>query len=130
MIGEIYRHGKDGVTQDYKKALTYYIQSVKDGNAKGATGLGILFRDGLGVEIDEEIAFMWFEKAALMGCPKGQYLLGSMYFEGYKGIVDLDKALSLFKRACAGNYAGAIPMITKIEEMMCCEEDIPNLVPQ
>ncbi|KAI9351864.1 hypothetical protein BD770DRAFT_445613 [Pilaira anomala] len=130
MIGEIYRHGKDGVTQDYQKALTYYLQSVKDGDAKGATELGILFRDGLGVKIDEEIAFMWFEKAALMGCPKGQYILGSMYLEGYKGIVDLDKALSLFKRACTGNHAGAMSMIIKIEEMMCCTEDIPNLVPQ
>ena len=63
-LGTIYRKGLLGVSQNYEEARRYYEQAAVQGHAKAQYALGEMYRSGLGVDKDEDIACVWFGKAA------------------------------------------------------------------
>ncbi|WP_288144257.1 tetratricopeptide repeat protein, partial [Escherichia coli] len=50
--------------------------------------LACMYRDGEGVEVDDEQAFKWCQKSAEQGYAEAQYHLATMYIDG-RG-VDVD----------------------------------------
>lgn len=115
LMGDIYQYGKDRVPQDYKKAFEHYTEAVAVGHYTAATKLGMLYRLGLGVGVNEERAYHWFTKAASLGCPEAQFALGLIHYSGSSGKKDLNKALGFFKKSYAGGYEASKNMITRIE---------------
>lgn len=59
----MYQTGK-GVSKDYDLALEWYSLGASQGNTTCLHNLGIIYRDGLGMDQNIKIAVMWFEKAA------------------------------------------------------------------
>lgn len=116
-MGEIYRLGNDGIPLNYKKSFTCYSKAFEYGCPRGATSIGFLYRRGLGVKKDEDKAYRWLTKGASAGSSAAKYTLGLIHFNGYKGKVDLVKALDLFKQADAGEIKEAKSMIKKIEDL-------------
>ena len=60
-------------------ALSYYQASAELGNARAQHNLGVLYRDGLGVERNEAEALTWFQKSADQGYAKAQLNLGQLF---------------------------------------------------
>jgi hypothetical protein len=70
---------------DYSTALRLWKPLADQGNVNLANNIGVLYRDGLGVPIDNEEAARWFRKAAIKGYPHAQNNLAAMYLTG-KGV--------------------------------------------
>ncbi len=61
---------------EYDKAFDYYTKAAELGDAAAHYNLGIMYRDGEGVEKDDERKVYHYEKAAIGGHPNARYSLG------------------------------------------------------
>jgi len=57
-------------------------KSAERGNAESQSGLGLIYKYGLGVEQSYAEAFEWFRKAAEQGYAPAQWCLGMCYERG------------------------------------------------
>lgn len=55
-LGDIYRE-----TGNYKRAMQWYLKSVKEGHEESKTALGDMHRDGLGVPKSESLSQRWYK---------------------------------------------------------------------
>ena len=62
----MYDNGQ-GVLQDYKTAVKWYILSAEQGNAEAQYNLGVMYALGQGVIEDKVYAHMWVNLASLNG---------------------------------------------------------------
>ena len=65
--------------QDYERAFTFYTIAAEQGNPISQYNLGIMYKDGRGVDKNKEKAIFWLEKAAKKGVIEAQYLTGLYY---------------------------------------------------
>jgi TPR repeat protein len=61
--------------------------------------MGKITQLGIGVPVDQKLAFEWFLKAANAGSPHGYRELAKCYREGLGTEVNMDKALQMMERA-------------------------------
>ena len=61
-LGQLYKGGGQGLSQDYNEAKKWYRKSAEQGYAPAETALGIRI-----FKADEEEAYKWFQKAADQG---------------------------------------------------------------
>lgn len=61
-----YEEGK-GVKKSLKMASVYYLKSALLGDAEGMVAMGRLYHYGIGVNKDERIADVWFDRAEELG---------------------------------------------------------------
>jgi len=69
-------------------------------SADAQVSLGLMYRDGRGVEKDEREAVKWFRKAADQGNANGQWKLGGMY-DGGRGVERDDREAAQWYRKAA-----------------------------
>jgi TPR repeat protein len=93
----------DGVTayhdKEYAKAAELWRPLAESGNAGAQYLLGSLYLEGHGVEHNDAMAFMWFQRAASQGDAAAQYNVGASYAAGtgvQRSAVD---AVKWFRRA-------------------------------
>lgn len=79
---EDYYRGRNGLEQNYAKALSFYRRAAEHGHAPAEYSLGYLYDNGKGVEIDDAKAVRFYHRAAESGHAKAQRSLGYMYAEG------------------------------------------------
>lgn len=96
------------VDQDFEKAAKYYEIAYQCGSAIGTYNLGVLYRDGQGVEQDLDKAVELFTRAASSINMDKRAVdniagIGHMYYtgqgNGYEVEINYDKAVELFKLA-------------------------------
>lgn len=78
-VGMDYHLGNSAIKQDYKKAMDWYLKALAQKNADAFNNIGVLYRDGLGVQTNLEVAYDIFfiiHRAAL-GSEDTQYRAGS-----------------------------------------------------
>ncbi len=68
--------------KDYKTALYYLSYDANLGDDKAQYNLGIMYKKGLGVPVDENEAFNWFFLSANQGNILANYALGHAYLKG------------------------------------------------
>jgi len=106
-LGNMYFDG-DGVTQNYKQAYNWYMQSAKQGNEYAQFFIGYMYKQGNGIEKDETKSFKWFQQAALSNHPGAQSALGYIFLHGEKNIPqDFILSRKWFKSAAEQGYPGA-----------------------
>ena len=93
-IGDIYKYGKDGVTEDCAEAVKWYRKAAEQGNAEAQYNLGIAYLRGNGVNEDLSEAEKWFLKAAEQGDLWAQIHLGDLYYH-----YDINKSLGWYSKA-------------------------------
>lgn len=103
-LGDIYVRGR---TKDYAKAVRCYLEAANIDYAPAQDKMGIMYRDGLGVERDYKQALYWFDQAAGQGYTKSQSRIGQMYDSG-KGVEkDYQKASEWYRLAAEnGDFVG------------------------
>ena len=65
--------------KDFKQAAVLFAEMADKGNAEAQHNMGMLLREGKGVEKDTKKAAQWFRKAADQGIADAQFNLGNMY---------------------------------------------------
>ncbi|MBN8550015.1 MAG: SEL1-like repeat protein [Deltaproteobacteria bacterium] len=86
---------------DYAKALQLYQAASQAGNASADVALGQMYRQGLGVPVDELRATQYYQSAALRGHARAQAYLGLSYQLGEGTKEDWAQALEWFKKSAS-----------------------------
>ena len=68
--------------KDYKEALYYLSYDANLGDDKAQYNLGIMYKKGLGVKVNNNEAFRWFFLSANQGNILANYALGHSYLKG------------------------------------------------
>jgi SEL1 protein len=82
----------EGMAQNYRLARLWYERAAALGEAEAHNGLGVIYRDGLGVTVNRENALRYFETAASSDLADAQVNIARMYIE-------------------AGDLANAVPFL-------------------
>lgn len=88
LLGTLYYYGK-GVTQDYEKAVHWFLLSERNGNENVYYNLGLVYENGHGVVRDYREAVKWFQLSAESNDDRGQLSLGMKYANGEGVIQDM-----------------------------------------
>ena len=102
-----YMDGKHGLRQDYTKALELCHRAAKLGYAKAYAGIGYVYNNGRGVEIDKKKARHYYELAAMRGDEVARYNLGNM--ERQAG--NFDRALKHYMIAVKGGISQSLERV-------------------
>ena len=105
--GKKYYYG-NGVTQDYKQAVSWYQKAAENGNVSAMINLGYCYKKGKGVFQDYEHAVSWYRKAAENGNADAMYNLGECYYYGYGVTLDYEHAVSWYRKAAENGNADAM----------------------
>lgn len=107
-----YLYGSEDVPQDFNEAYQLFNLEAELGNALAMHDLGRMFADGLGRDIDLQVAHAWYEKAlaAFLSAeeekpkPYLEYRIGKMYAAGLGTKQDYGQAASWFQEAVDKNH--------------------------
>ncbi len=88
-----------GVTPAEVKRFEESMAKAQKGDATAQTGVAICYSIGMGVEKDDELAVLWWRKAAEQGEATAQSLLGLKYQEGRGVARDYEKAVFWWRKA-------------------------------
>lgn len=84
---------------EYENAFEYFSFAAQKGYAPAQYNLGLMYRNGHGVERNYEKAFEWFEKASFAGNLDGDHGLACMYDAGEYVEKDKERAYFLWRNA-------------------------------
>ncbi len=103
-----YQAGLDAhLRGDFEVALKEWSETAAQGDARAQYGLGIMYRNGDGVEEDPVKAAEWLTKSADQGFAGAQFNLGIMYQKG-AGVERSDsRAAELYEAAAVQGMAQA-----------------------
>jgi TPR repeat protein len=105
-LAQMYQSGQ-GVAQDLKEAVRWYMQAADQGNADAQNNLGWMCAKGHGVSQDYSEALKWYKKASAQEHPKAQYNLGGMYANGEGVKQDNQEAVYWYAKAADHGDLGA-----------------------
>ena len=105
-------YGSDELEPDFEQALRLFLEEAEAGNALAMHDLGRMYADGLGVDMDADIAFGWYEKAlsAFMDIEANrnsryvEYRIGKMHAAGLGTERDYEEAAGWFEMAASRNH--------------------------
>lgn len=100
-LGMLFCEGKY-VKQNYAKAKEYLEQGMKEGGSKATCYLSIMYRDGLGIEMNKDKAKELLMKAIELDGTDNMpyYELGNLYYEESK----YEDALKYYKEAKSNSF--------------------------
>jgi len=116
-VGDYYRRGTDGVTQDYNKALELFHRSGKLGHSMAYCNIGIAYYKGIGVEVDKEKAKHYWELAAMSGNALARRNLGNnelLVHNMEKKAGNFDRALKHYTIAARDGDSESLNMIKEM----------------
>jgi uncharacterized protein len=82
LLGSLLDGGDYGVPLDYSAAARWYQEAASQGRPDAQHLLGLMYRDGRGVQQDWSKAVKWFREAAAKDSADAQYDLGAAYANG------------------------------------------------
>jgi TPR repeat protein len=91
-------------SHQYAAALPALLDAAQRGHPRAQALLGRMYREGLGVAVNERQAVSWFGQAAAQGHRGAQFALGSMYEEGEGVPKDVQKAAQLYEASARQGY--------------------------
>lgn len=93
------KRGADNYMEgNYKEAVEYYRLSSSMGNSQATSNLGYCYLYGRGIEINEELAFYYFQISE-SSCIDSVYKIGNMYEDGIYVKKDLEMCDYYYNKA-------------------------------
>jgi hypothetical protein len=108
---------------DFDAGIRMLETDARRNNVEAAYELGLMYRDGKGIEADPQRALEWLTRAAetdwkrdpyKFGLPRAQYVLGVMYLEGAGTAADAERAADWFERAAEQGHSRAQLMLAEL----------------
>lgn len=87
------------VKGDYRKAVDIWLPLAEEGDAEAQYYMGVVYKDGLGVEINYDEFRYWTSRSAFQGSPSAMFNLGTMYEYSLGVDEDKNKAFLWYSRA-------------------------------
>jgi len=108
-LNEQRRYGLEALARgDYGQALTWFHLAAAGGDADAQHNLALMYRAGLGIEVDAEEAMRLLTRAADQGHAGSRYTLAISYRDGYGVDADPLRALHWMKEAAAARHPEAM----------------------
>ncbi|HHV13029.1 MAG TPA: sel1 repeat family protein [Clostridiales bacterium] len=112
MEARAFLYGSDEAEPDFERALRLFLEEAEGGNALAMHDLGRMYTDGLGVDMNAETAFAWYEKALsafldIEANKKSRYVeyrIGKMHAAGLGTEQDYVEAAGWFEVAASRNH--------------------------
>jgi len=93
--------------QRTSRSIDSLFKKARAGDARAQNDLGVMYRDGSGLNRDAAEALKWLGKAAEQGYAEGQFNLGKMHHLGLGISKDAEKALRWYRKAVGQGNAKA-----------------------
>ena len=77
-IGTFYYYGKNGIAINHEEAFKWYAKAADEGDSDGMWRLGMCYENGMGVNMDWDMAREWYEKASKLGNKKAKNALDNL----------------------------------------------------
>jgi TPR repeat protein len=97
---------------DYQSAYEYWLPLAEEGDAEAQLFMGVLYRYGLGVNLDMKQSAYWYESAAGNGDVDAQNEIGLFYELGLGVKQDIWVAESWYERVREQDYCLADTLAT------------------
>lgn len=107
---------------DFRKALRYWEELAKKGDAEAEFELGSMYQRGEGTHPDQREAMSWYWKAAYQGFAKAQSVLGMLYAAGQTVPKDLVQAHYWLSLASRGGLTVAAEKRDELQQNMSASE--------
>ncbi len=91
--------------KNYAKAIEEFTTLALEDNALAQYNLGIINYKGLGIPINHQLAFFWYQQAAKKGNQQAQNNLAHMYFMGEGVNKDLQKSKYWYEQSALQGFA-------------------------
>ena len=91
----------------FEQEMRNLRQMAEEGSAFAQYRLANIYREGIGTEINRDLAFEWFKKSAEQGFAPAQYVLAVRYLEGIGTEINEDLAFKWYKKSADQGYAPA-----------------------
>tara|TARA_E500000178_G_scaffold262672_1_gene259709 strand:- start:113 stop:814 length:702 start_codon:yes stop_codon:yes gene_type:complete len=92
---------------EYVTALELYETLAAQGEAEAQFQLGLMYEQGLGTDVDGQMAQRYYEQAAEQQSPQALDALGTLHLKGEGVIQNFKESLRLFQRAAEQGYPRA-----------------------
>jgi TPR repeat protein len=116
-LGEMLRVGVVNIAPQPLAAAPWYTQAAQQGHARAALALGLLYKNGLGVERNDLQAAHWLQTASDGGNPHAMFLLSYFYRAGQGVTQDPAKARALLEESAEHEYPPAIQELAMTVEL-------------
>ena len=103
----------NGVTKDFKKAVSYYEKAVDLGSADAMNNLGFCYEEGKGVDQNYGKALELYTKAAEKNHARAQYHIATFYEKGCGVKKNWKTAKEWYEKAAANGDADAKKRLTQ-----------------
>jgi len=94
-------------SSDYATALAEWQDLADSGDMNACYGMGLLYGNGFGVDMNDELAIKYYGLAAADGHAEAQYNLGVMHQNGWGVPLNEEEALKWFRLAAEQGIVGA-----------------------
>lgn len=91
----------------YEAALSEWQPLADSGDPRAQFGLGMMYANGFGVDMNDEQALHWFNEAAAQGYAEAQYRIGVMHQNGWGVPMDDEAAADWYVKAAGQGYTDA-----------------------
>jgi TPR repeat protein len=106
----------------------WYRSAADQDDALAQDNLGIMYRDGRGVQQDFAEAVKWWRKAADQGNASAQYSLGARFYEGHGVRQDFAEAAKWWRKAAEQGYGNAQENLTALYARFPALRGKPDIV--
>lgn len=87
--------------------LTKLEKSAKSGDARAQFSLANMYHHGIGIKMDEKLAFYWYIQVAEQGYASAQFNVANGYYHGIGTAQDLAQAQTWYKKAADQDFVAA-----------------------
>ena len=105
--GDFQKGWKAYSATDYETAIAEWQPLADAGDAKGCYGMGLLYGNGFGVDMNDDLALKYYGMAAEQGHAEAQYNLGVMHQNGWGVPINEEEGLKWYELAAEQGIVGA-----------------------
>jgi len=107
IAGDFQKGWKAYSSTDYATALTEWQALADAGDADACYGMGLLYGNGFGVDLNDDLALKYYLTAAEKGHAEAQYSLGIMHQNGWGVPVNEEEGMKWYALAADQGVVGA-----------------------
>lgn len=107
IAGDFQKGWKAYSSTDYATALAEWQDLAEAGDADACYGMGLLYGNGFGVDLNDDMALKYYRIAAEKGHAEAQYSLGIMHQNGWGVPIDEEEGIKWYTLAADQAVVGA-----------------------
>lgn len=115
--GDFQKGWKAYSSTDYATALSEWQELADSGDANACYGMGLLYGNGFGVDLNDEQALRYYLVAAEKGHAEAQYSLGIMHQNGWGVPIDEEAGIKWYLLAADQGIVGALLALGRVHAM-------------